>query len=319
MEDKLSIKISNFKLNVFRNLLEQSLITNNQLMLEFSSEMIKSCSFSNTKSFMKLWTIPLNNLIIADEKDENILSIVPKEKEVLKFPDFNFYILKGDLFRKYLSVHNTDTVDLEFILHYINGKYYAANITISGKSENNSPLTTNFTLTTEELITNKIDDYSEILRECTPSKEMFEFVLSDGQIQEVKRLIKKLHKSTSNNTAFLTFSIDIVNKKVTVNDRVFTIDFSIIDETKSNFPKSNFQFNILKSDFIITGNHSFSFFTNDSEAKVILGTNYASSIIWCLLAKINENTMNFDESIIDANIEANIDALDLSEYGLNEK
>ena len=80
MEDKITIKISNFKLNIFRNLLEQSLIVDNQLMLEFNPEMIKACSFSNTKSFMKLWTIPLNNLIInVDEKDSIELEIIAKK------------------------------------------------------------------------------------------------------------------------------------------------------------------------------------------------------------------------------------------------
>jgi hypothetical protein len=317
MEDKLTIKISNFKLNIFRNLLEQSLIVDNQLMLEFSPEMIKSCSFSNTKSFMKLWTIPLSNLIINEEKDQDSIElvIIPKKKEILSFPLFNFYILKGDLFRKYLSVHNTDTVDLEFVLNKVNDKYHAANITISGRSENNSPLVTNFTLTTEELISNKIDDYSAIITECTPTKDMFEFVLTDIQIQEVKRLIKKLHKSSSNNTAFLTFNIDTENKKITVNDKVFTIEFLISEENIiTNKSKNNFKFSILKSDFIITGNHSFTIYTNELEPKVILGANFANSVIWCLLAKLEENSMNFDESIMDSNMDQNIDSLNLAEY-----
>jgi len=317
MEDKITkIKISNFNLNVFRKLLEQSLIVDNQLMLEFSSEIIKSCSFSNTKSFMKLWTIPLNNLIITNEKDSIELDEITTKKEILNFPTFNFYILKGDLFRKYLSVHNTDTVDLEFVLHYDKDtcKYQAANITISGKSENNSPLITNFTLTTEELISNKITDYVQIINECTPTKDMFEFILTDIQIQEIKRLIKKLHKSSSDNTAFLTFTVDSEKNKITVNDKVFTIDFLISKENLVN--KVNFKFNILKSDFIITGNHSFSIYTNEVEEKVILGANYAGCIIWCLLGKINENSMHFDDSIMDANMDKNIDSLDLSEYGI---
>lgn len=313
MEDKdITVKISNFKLNIFRNLLAQSLIVEKQLMIEFNSEILKACSFSNTKSFMKLWTCPIQNLIASVETDDLELNTEPKEK--LSFPTFNFYVLKGELFQKYLSVHNTDTVDLEFIIHHDNGKYKAANMTIFGKSENLSPLVTNFTLTTEDLISNVIEDYSDILKECTPTKDMFEFSLTNSQMQDVKRLIKNLHKSSSDNTAFLTFTIDVEKQKVIINDKVFKIEFEILKENKENFPKENMSFNILKSDFIITGNHSFTIYTNEDEEKVILGAHFANAIIWCLLAKVTNNSMNFDESIMSANMEANIDALDLEEY-----
>ncbi len=308
--DGKTIKITNFKLNIFRNLLEQSLIVDNQLMLEFTDEIIKSASFSSTRSFIKLWTIPLVNLL-AGETKENVLEldVIPKEK--IHFPTFNFYILKGDLFNRYLSVHNTDTVDLEFVLHEIKGKYQAANITITGKSENNSPLVTTFTLTTEEMITNKIDDYTEIIKECTPNSSMIEFTLTSNQIQEIKRLIKKLHKATSDNTAFLTFTINFQLNKVTVNDKVFSIDFLLAQElNKKSANTEILSFNILKSDFIVTGNHTFSLFTNDVEEKVILGAKFANGIIWCLSAKVSEKTLNLDDSAMDATI----DSLNLSEY-----
>ena len=153
MED-CTIKISNFKLNIFRNLLEQSLIVDNQLMIEFSPEIIKSCTFSNSKTFLKLWTTPLSNLINVENND---IDLFENKKNVNEnnFPTFNFYILKGDLFQKYLSVHTANTVDLEFILHKKDDKYQAANITISSKLNNNNSLVTNFILTTEELISNK--------------------------------------------------------------------------------------------------------------------------------------------------------------------
>ena len=119
MEQKI-IKINNFQLNIFRNLLDQSLIVDNQLMLEISSSMIKSCSLSMTKSFMKLWTIPLKNLLVIPENEstDGILfpNMINKPVENI-FPTFNLYILKGDLFIKFFSVHNSETVDLEFTLH----------------------------------------------------------------------------------------------------------------------------------------------------------------------------------------------------------
>ena len=306
MEESKTIKISNFRLNVFRKLLEQSLIVDNQLMLEFSDTIIRACSFSSTRSFMKLWVIPIMNLINNDKDVEVIeLDVIPKEK--LNFPTFNFYILKGDLFQKYLSVHNTEMVDLDFILQNVNGKYQAANITISGKSENNSPLITTFTLTTEELISNKIDDYSQIITECTPSSNMVEFILTEIQIQEIKRLIKKLHKSTPDNTSFLTFTIDIENNKIVVNDKIFEVSFLLVQKLSI---ENNLTFNILKSDFVMTGNHTFSIFTNENEQKVIMGAKFGGSIIWCLSSKVSENTINIDDSAMDHAISA----LDISEY-----
>lgn len=308
------VKISNFKLNIFRNLLEQSLMVNNQLMLEIGPDMIKSCSFSMTKSFVKLWTIPLGNLIAKPDVSENELKLegVVEDTQELNFETFNFYILKGDLFKKYLSVHNADMVNLEFIIEENNGKYQAAQIIIHGTAETNSPLVTSFTLTTEDLISNKIDDYSEVIKQCTPSPDMFEFILANEHIQEIKRLIKNLHKSSADNTSFLTFMVDAEKQKIVVNDKVFTIDFSIPEELKESdkFPKESFKFNILKSDFMMTGNHIFSVFTNNREEKVILGANYAGSIIWCLSSKINESNLDSNNNVE----EVTMDSLNLDEY-----
>jgi len=316
--EQTSFKISNFKLNIFRNLLEQSLIVDNQLMLEFNTEMIKSCSFSNTKSLIKLWTIPLKSLIVLPDNINDDLTLdlndETPENDIYDFPEFNFYILRGDLFKKFLSVHNTDMVDIEFSLRKINDKYYGSNLIITGKSENNSPLITSFILTTEELLTNKIEDYSQIIKECTPTKGMFEFILLDNQIQEVKRLIKNLHKSSPENTSFLTFKIDSDNKKIIVNDKVFSIEFLISTEIQKEikFPKEGFEFKMLKSDFIVTGNHTFSFYTDKLSEKVLLGAKYSDAIIWCLATKVNESSLNLDSKIDD--LDSTLDNLDVSEY-----
>ena len=107
--ENIIVKIPNFKLNVFRKLIEQSLLVDTQLMLEITPQMIKSCSFSQTKSFMKLWTMLLNNLIVKPELETSgeVLTIEEPENN-LEFVPFNFYILKGDLFNKYVSVHTAD-------------------------------------------------------------------------------------------------------------------------------------------------------------------------------------------------------------------
>lgn len=313
----MEIQIKNFKLGVFKNLMEQALIVDNQLMFEIGKDMIRSCSFSTTKSFMKLWTIPFETLIQKPEADGNeieSLDVIPNVE--YDFPTFNMYILKGDLFKKFLSVQSADTADLIFTIQENNGKYTAANVTIIGKSEGANSLTTSFVLTTEELISNKVEDYSVIIRECTPDEGMFEFILSDKQIQEVKRLIKKLHKSSADNTAYLTFTIDSDNNKIIVNDKVFTVEFSIEDEVQKNikFPEKSFKFNILKSDFIIIGNQTFSIYTDENNQKVIFGARYAGSIIWCLTSKIaNVSDLNLDASIVDSTI----DSIDLDDYDLD--
>lgn len=318
----MEIQIKNFKLNVFKNLLEQSLIVDNQLMFEISSKMIKSCSFSQTKSFMKLWMIPFTNLICKPEKKESSNEIVelfeeePVEEKMPEFDLFNMYILKGELFKKFLSVYTSDTVDIIFNIQEVNGKKQAASLNITGKSEGSNVLTTNFILTIEELITNKVDDYSAIIKECTPNESMFEFVLSDKQIQEVKRLIKKLHKSNADNTAYLTFTIDSKKQKIIVNDKVFTVEFDIDTDVQQHieFPENSFNFNILKSDFVITGNQTFTIYTEENNQKVIFGAHYAGSIIWCLTTKVtNVSDINLDASIVDSTIDA-IDALDIDEY-----
>lgn len=311
MEDQI-IKISNFKLSNFRNLLNQSLIVNSQIMLEISSDMIKSCSFSSTKSFMKLWTIPLAKLIHVEESED--LEFSPQKQETLNFQKFNVYIMKGDIFSTSLSVHSSETVDLEFIVRDVNGKLQGACMIITGRTENNSPLKTNFVLTTEEMLSNKIDDYSEVIKECTPSPDMFNFILNNSQIQEIKRLIKKLHKSTGDNVAYLTFLINPAENKITVNDKIFSVDFILSPDLliQMNLPTEECQFNILKSDFVMTGNHTFTIFANNHEQKVIFGATFASSIVWCLSSKIGDGNINLDESasVLDSTMEA----LDIAEY-----
>lgn len=306
-----TINIKNFNLPLFGNLLNQALSVTPQLMLEFNDDMLKSCSFSQTKSLIKLWTIPNKNLIINKQVESvDILSdVVSLVEEFIpeKIPNFNFYILKGDLFKNYMSVFSGESVNLSFKLIDVDGKLQASSIIIDGKSESGAPLETEFVLTTEELITNKISDYSEILKQCTPSNDMFEFLLNNKQIMEIRGLIKKLHKSSVDNTAFLTFNIS--ENKIFIKDKVFTLEFEN-DSTKNilnkNVISENITFNILKSDFLLIGDHTFNIFTSNETPKVIFGSKYGSSIIWCMSTKVGESTDNDmadglgDEDIIDS-------------------
>ena len=318
MSKTQNIVIENFKLSTFKQLLNQSLMVDNQIMLNFNSKMIKSVSFTTTKTFIKLWTIPLKSLIIQpDVIDEtsvdDVLDLDSKPKKdkykLPKFKEFDCYILKGDLFKKFLSVYNEETVDLTFeIVETDEGNLQAASIIFKGYGASKTLLQTKFILSTEDLLTNKVDDYNQIITECTPSKEMYEFIIGNKQIQEIKRLIKTLHKTIANNVAYLSFNINIEDKKIVVNDKVFELEISI--DEKTIFPKESFDFKILKSDFVVTGNHDFSIYMDNIEKKILLGAKYANSIIWGLITKTSEKTLNMNDNISDSTIES----LDVSEY-----
>lgn len=320
-----TIKIDNFNLNLFGNLLNQSLTVTPQLMLEFRDNMIKSCSFSSTKSLVKLWTIPVSSFIVS-EKPTNQTSITDLDdftEDIVKNStideNFNFYILKGDLFKKYIGVFNQTSVNLEFTIKLIDGKFQATSILINGKSENGSPLTTTFALTTEELISNVISDYAEILTECTPTQDMFEILLQDKQISEIKSLVKNLRGSSVENVQYLTF--EITQTKIIVYDKVFVLEFSIDENIQNKNSINNYKndvsliFNVLKSDFALIGDHSFSIFTKDNSEKVIFGGNYGKSLIWCLTTKFDTNKQLNSNDASEA--DDLIDSLDLAEYELD--
>jgi hypothetical protein len=329
------ILINNFDLLKFRKLLEQSLIVDNQLILEFSPEFIRACSTSATKTFLKLWTIPLKKLIVVSEKEEikkidedeidfddldaiqslndPIQDLDEASKKIINFPNFDFYVLRGEMFKKFLSVHTSDEVELEFTIVSKNDsdKYQAAEITIKSFLEaSNSTITTTYILSTEELITNKIGDYSEIIKEMTPAKTMFEFTLFDIQIQEIRRLIKNLHKSAANNVAFLNFEINVETKKIIIKDKVFTISFDITENLK-NLPEKTFDFSILKSDFIMVGNKSFTIYSENDNQKILFGGNYGGALIWCLSTKVSENNI---VSGMDNIVDDGIDTINIDEY-----
>ncbi|KAA6378259.1 MAG: hypothetical protein EZS28_026214, partial [Streblomastix strix] len=95
---------------------KQSLIVGDELIMEFSPDMIRSITYTQTKSFMKLWLININDLL-ATEVEENNKLVIPtlddiidsnnskQKSKKLDFPTFDFYILKGSLIRKFFKVH----------------------------------------------------------------------------------------------------------------------------------------------------------------------------------------------------------------------
>lgn len=318
------IKVNNFNLNLFGNLLNQSLSVTPQLMLEFRDNMVKSCSFSSTKSLVKLWTIPVSNFIVKPQNLDEPLELLdgPTTEEEpennIITENFNFYILKGDMFKKFIHVFNQSSANIEFTIKLIDGKYQATSLLIDGISENGSPLTTVFPLTTEELISNVISDYSEILKECTPSQNMFQILLVDKQISEIKSLVKNLKNSSSENVAYLTF--EVTKNQIVVSDKVFNLKFAIDEQLQiknqaNNYNDISLTFNVLKSDFALIGDHTFTIFTDQNSQKVIFGATYGKSLIWCLTTKF-DSAKQLSQATDDT--DDMIDSLNLDEYNLED-
>lgn len=290
------ILFKGFKLGAFRAIIEQSLIVDKQLIFQFSKDFIRSCSYSTTKSFLKLVTTPTTGLSTLFED----------------FEKFDLYVLRGDLFKKFLSVYASDEVDMAIDLMQTNsGELKATRISVLGKTENGNQIEASFTLSSEEMLTNKIDDFAKVIESCNPTSEMSKFVISDLQNQEVKRLIKKLHKSSVDNTPYLTFATDKATNSVVVRDRVFNVRFDMPDESPIELDS---EFNILKSDFIIAGNQTFSIYYDNNDARVLLGGAHANSIIWCLLCKVSNSVDEYAASVLDSTI----DDMDLEGFDLDD-
>lgn len=289
MENQIIFK--NFNLVAFRTVIEQALIVDKQLIFEFSAQFLRSCSYSATKSFMKLITTQTKDLCQNISEDSFAIDM---------------YILRGDLFKKFLSVYTSNKVDLYINVTRIDGRLRATNIEIIGESESNE-LKTTFIMSTEEMLSSKIDDFSTIINGCSPSEDMSCFTLTDIQIQEIKRLIKKLHRSSVDNTAYLTFNVDSESNTIRVFDKVFDIKFKLDSDVKL----SDASFNILKSDFVIAGNQTFKIFNSNNDQRIIFGASFGSNIIWCLLCKVSEDFDSFTSSVVDSTIDGlDIDDID---------
>lgn len=287
--------IKGFKLGAFRAIIDQNLIVDKQLIFEFTSDFVRSCIYSVSKTFMKLTMTPTSELCGEIESPEN----------------FDLYVLRGDMFKKFLSVYSSDEIDIVVNLVKQKDRYKATSLQIDGEVETGNRLQTNFILSTEEMLTNTVDDFSKVISGCAPSKSMKSFTLGTDKIQEIKRLIKKLHRVNVDNTAYLTFEVDATSKKVRVSDKVFKIEFDLHQDNEEVFVSEadSLTFNILKSDFVTAGNQTFTIHVGNDDMRVLFGGNHAASIIWCLMSKVSENIGDFESSVVDSTI----DGLDLEE------
>lgn len=316
------VKLKNVDISIFNNLLLQSLEVTQQLMFEFSPEFLKSANFSSSKTLIKLWSIKISDLIKLDEVQEiealddtdKVLNLnneqVTKESLTKDFDKtFNFYVLNGNSFKNYLSVFKNDIVDIDFKIDMgEDNKLQAKSIIIYGKTENDRTLNAEFTLTTDDLITDKISDYNQLLTMCKPKDGMTELTLSNNHIKELRKLISNLNKTLVNNSAFVT--LDINENKIKISDKVFNLEF---DDIEIKNLKENLNFNILKSDFNLIGNHSFKIYTDENHV-IHFGAKYGNAIIWCMTSKPQDSIQSLED---DDDLD-NLSSSDLTEYDLDE-
>lgn len=288
------IIINKFNLSLFKSLVFESLDTSSNLMLEIDKGLIKSLSISGTTSLMKICYTKFSDF----------------DKEYIdgKYDDmdlFNLYVLKGENFKKYLELYNElSDVEIKFNLidsTVVDGKKIATYISIKGQTVNGTPLDVTFNLTTEELMTNSVQDYASVidLLKVDVATDT-QFTIDKSQYIETKDIIKKLHGTISNNSNFIEF--DVNNTHVNIKDKVFDLKFT---DCINNYVDSseNIKFKILKNDFNILGKHNWSAFTNNSNDKVVLLTkiksieveNATTIIVGSIITKTNDAiSMNND-------------------------
>lgn len=312
-----SVTLKNIDINIINNLLQQSLEVSQQLMFEFSPTILKSVNFSSSQTFIKFWTIEIDKLIKKEELepindlvlDDIMESTTPVEDHTKDFDKtFNFYLLKGDLFKSFLSVFKNDLIDIDFaLIDGSDGKLQAHSITVKGYTESDKRLVAKLDLTTDDMITNKISDYSQLLQICKPKDKMSEITLPNSHLKELRRIINNMNKTISNNSSFVTFTVE--DGELRINDKVFNMNFDDVDIKTEN----NFSFNILKSDFKLIGNHSFKIFTGDQDKEIHFGAKYGNAIIWCLTSK----PKNSEDSLSDSS-EDMLSSDDINDYGLED-
>ena len=300
-QQEQTIKISGIKLTTFRSLIGQSLLVNKQLMLEISSNYFRSFSYTPTASCLKLWMASTSDLLIEDENR------IPFELS----ESFDMFILRGDIFFKYLSVYAGETIDFEFTLLQRDKRWVAANVKLIGTADTGNKLETDFRLTTEDMIVNKIDDYNDVIKRCTPEQNMNLVIIGTDKIQEIKRLIKKLHKTLTDNQLYLTFTVKANKREITVNDSVFNITLDFTEDEMLMVPSDDIVFNILKSDFIVSGNHTFRIYYGSNSPQIIFNGTFMNAVMVCMFTKVSESdTDAFSNSIDDSTL----DTMDFDDF-----
>lgn len=312
----MQVLIKNFDLKLFKSLIEQNLLVQNEISINFGPEVVKSYAFTSSKSLMKIWTVSTKSLIKESEEggviDFDDDDLTPKSTE-LEFEPFDFYVLKGDMFKKYLSIFNDEPVTM--IIEVDEETNIGTLMTIQGCSAYQSRLQTKYNLCSDELIVNKISSFDQAMQMVQESEDDMHFVMTKEECDEVKKLIQQLHKSNPENTSFITFKVDVARKIINVSDKVFSVNFQLQKSADIEIPSKSFEFNLLKSDFISTGNHVFHFFVEDKpQGKVILKAAYKNCInIYCTGYAITYDKQEENTTVSDIDSVSD-DVIDIDEY-----
>ncbi len=297
------IKIENFNLSLFKQLINESLNTNTQLMLEIGSDFIKSLSITPTNTLMKIAYSPF-----GDFCNENQPTIQNK---------FNLYVLVGSNFKKYLDIYSE--LKQTNVTFYVNvdqnntNKNIAEKIELTGKTKFNTDISTTFLLTSSEVIVSIVDDYSTVIDKLNFEENYSTFTLDKSNYGEVVGLVKDLHSTIATNHNYVEFNIN--NSEIKISDKVFNVKFDGINEMKEN----EINFKLFKNDFKVLGKHNWLIGTNQSSDKLILMSNIVpiddkdkKIIVGVIMNKVN-NATEISNNPDDYDNESDF-GLDLTDY-----
>lgn len=309
------IKFNNFNIKLFSSLLNQNLAVDPQITIKFTPDFVKSTSISISATLVKMWTVKTSSFITLPKVDADIIDLDEEnnQPDVPKFEPFNFYVFLGQTFKNYLSVYGSDTVNL--IIDVDRDTNNATLLTIEGQSVAGTNLKTQYILSSDDIITYKNQDYESLNAKMQRTDNMINFTLSGEQVKEINMMIKKLHKVDPKNCTYLKFNVKNSEKSIVISDKVFDIKYPFVTETELTNVK-DFSFNLLKSDFIVTGNHTYNFSIEpegDDKSVVLLESVYKNCVIFCMVTKAKDISKNVDSNM-DTVDEPDFDTVDIDEY-----
>lgn len=310
---KKTAVIKNVKLRNLELLLNQAILVKKSLMIEFKKDFMRSCSVTDSATFMKIITIPTIKLCSTDDVN-NVQIDTP----------FDFYLIKGDLIKPVFAFFSkTETVELHFDLLANNidnsTNYTAVNMTVIGKTNEGAEIKTTIPLTEEHMSTETISSYASKIDHLKPSPNSHAITMTESMVTEVKSLITKLNKANPNNSIYINVLID--KKSVTVSDKVFNITYDLENEIETI--TEPISFNIVKSDWIrlsVSKQNDIICYldTELSNKKVIFITPYVNAIISSLMLKVDgvqSGVMDDDTSKVSEEIsEMESLELDMNDY-----
>lgn len=282
-----TVKLLNVDIETFNKLLLESLNVSLGLTLEFSPSHLKSSNIVSAGTLIKTWLVETEKLLKLPVVEEDEIGVANNDNQVFlqnslkDFTEtFNFYMVGGDLLRNFLMLFKNGAVDMEFeLINDNSGDYQAKSLIVNGKTDSDRPLKAKIDLTSEDFITNKVGDYNELIRHCSPKEGMCEIDLPIEQLKELRKIVNTTHKTLTQNAPYVSFAIE--GDKLRCYDKVFDVTFDDL-EIKT---KENFVFNLLKSDFNHIGVHDFKMHTMEGTNELIFFTEYCGAKIWTLTSK----------------------------------